>query len=277
MAQTRQEAEEALRAIMERRIFGDAGGRVVIEDFLAGEELSILAFTDGKRLLCLASSQDHKRAYDGDSGPNTGGMGAYSPCPLISESDLEALAAKMLLPVIRGLASEGVPYTGLIYAGLMLTPDGPFVLEYNCRFGDPEAQAVLVRMDQDLVPLLFDVARGDLRQQRLPWKAQSSVTVVLASRGYPGSYETGFPICGLERLSGRREVVVFHAGTKRSLSGEMLTAGGRVLNVTALGENLAEAREKAYAAVREIKFEGMVFRQDIGKKGLEKIRPVACF
>jgi phosphoribosylamine--glycine ligase len=270
IARSREEGERACHAIMEERVFGDAGNRILIEDFLTGEELSILAFTDGENVLPLASSQDHKRAFDGDEGPNTGGMGAYSPCPLVSDRGLHEIAERTIAPVIRGLRSEGIAYQGLIYAGLMMTAGGPFVLEYNVRFGDPETQAILMRLEEDIVPLLAETARGELSRKSLRWKTDWAVTVVLASSGYPGSYPTGFEIRGLERLRGREDLAVFHAGTKAGASGKVVTAGGRVLNVTALGHSLEEARSKVYEACRVIECEGLFYRKDIGEKALTK-------
>jgi len=260
-------AEEGVRAvtqILDEKIFGQAGKKIVIEEFLKGEELSILAFSDGKNIVPLASSQDHKRVGEHDHGPNTGGMGAYSPCPLVNEKELKELAAKTIQPVISGLFSEGMEYRGLIYAGLMLTDRGPFVLEYNVRFGDPEAQAVLTRLDEDLVPILMEAVTGKLRRDRLLWKPQSSMTVVLASAGYPGVYATGFPISGLAEAGSIKDVIVFHAGTRRNAAGQVVTAGGRVLNVTAWGDSLQEAHASAYEAVKKIHFDGMFCRKDIG-------------
>ncbi len=264
VADSAEEGVKAVTQILDEKIFGEAGKKIVIEEFLKGEELSILAFSDGKNIVPLASSQDHKRVGDHDHGPNTGGMGAYSPCPLVNEKELKELAAKTIQPVISGLFSEGMEYRGLIYAGLMLTDRGPFVLEYNVRFGDPEAQAVLTRLDEDLVPILMEVATGKLRRDRLLWKPQSSMTVVLASAGYPGVYATGFPISGLAEAGSIKDVIVFHAGTRRNAAGQVVTAGGRVLNVTAWGDSLQEAQTRAYEAVKKIHFDGMFCRKDIG-------------
>ncbi len=274
IVRTREEGVRAVVEILDEKIFGEAGQEIIIEDFLEGEELSILAFTDGKSVLPLPASQDHKRAFDNDEGPNTGGMGAYSPCPIVADDELEDLARKTIQPVIDGLRSEGVVYRGLIYAGLMRTLRNSStewnVLEYNIRFGDPEAQVVLARLDEDIVPILAEVARGRLERKKLKLnlKPQSALTVVLASQGYPGSYETGFPISGLDKLSRKKDVFLFHAGTKRVPSKGVVTAGGRVLNVTAMGNSLREARDRAYEAVNQIEFQGMFFRRDIGWRSL---------
>jgi len=267
VASTCEEALAAVRQFMNEKILGDSGAKLIIEECLFGEELSVLAFTDGKKIVPLATSQDHKRAFDNDQGPNTGGMGAYSPCPFVEESDLPSLVDQTIAPLIRGLSAEGIEYRGVIYAGLMLTERGPFVLEYNVRFGDPETQAVLARMEDDLVPILMDIASGNLRADHLNFKPQASLSVVLASLGYPGSYGKGFPILGLEDLG--KEVVVFHAGTKKDDSGKIVTAGGRVLNVTALGNSLRDAYERAYRAVKKIQCENLFFRRDIGLRGIQ--------
>ncbi len=271
VAMTHEEASKAITDALENKIFGEAGNQVVVEEFLQGEELSILAFTDGKKVLPLASSQDHKKAFDNDEGPNTGGMGAYSPCPFADEDGTETLVDKTIRPLIEGLRKEGVEYRGLIYAGLMLTEKGPFVLEYNVRFGDPEAEAVIPRLDEDIVPILLEVADGKLSRNKLRWKCQASVTVVLASQGYPGHYSNGFPVTGLEKFSNKKDILIFHAGTKKDASKGVVTAGGRVLDVTALGSSLQEARYKVYGAVTEIHFQGCFFRKDIGWRALTKV------
>lgn len=268
VAESSHEAVKAVSQMLDEKVFGDAGREIMVEEFLQGDELSILAFSDGKKIVPLASSQDHKRVGDSDQGPNTGGMGAYSPCPLVNDKDLKELADKTILPVITGLHAEGKEYRGLIYAGLMLTEKGPYVLEYNVRFGDPEAQVVLSRLDEDLVPILMEVANGQLRRDRLLWKPQHALTVVVASGGYPGNYATGFPISGLEEAGAVKDVTVFHAGTRHDSHGQVVTAGGRVLNVTALGDTLQDAQAKAYEAVKKIKFDGMFCRKDIGWRAL---------
>lgn len=259
-------AEEAV-AILEdffgKKVFGEAGTRVVIEEYLEGPEVSILALTDGKTVIPLSSAQDHKRVGDDDQGPNTGGMGAYSPYPLLLDPDVEDLVSASVTPLVEGLSREGIVYRGILYAGLMLTEYGPKVLEYNVRFGDPEAEAVLPRMKSDLVPLLFACADGKLGEVPCQWHSNASMTVVLASGGYPGTFEKNFQIHGIEKAEAAG-AWVFQAGTSRNEAGHLVTAGGRVLAVTALGETLLDAREKVYSAVSEIHFEKMHFRRDIG-------------
>jgi phosphoribosylamine--glycine ligase len=272
VCETSQDAIAALNSIMTEKAHGDAGKKVVIEQKLEGEEVSILAFSDGVKIIPLASSQDHKRAYDYDRGPNTGGMGAYSPCPFVSDEKFNEIIDLAVRPMIRGMASEGMPYRGLIYAGLMLTKDGPKVLEYNCRFGDPEAQVVLPRMKSDLLPILMEIASGSLSSETLEWHDKACVTVVIASGGYPGFYHTGFPITGLESAGQREDTFVFHAGTTLNDKNQIVSAGGRVLTVTALGENLKTAHDKAYYAVGKIHFEGSFHRHDIGKRAMEVLR-----
>lgn len=271
VASSQEEGLQAIAQILEQGVFGEAGRQILIEDCLKGEELSILAFSDGQKVVPLASSQDHKRLRDRDDGPNTGGMGAYSPCPMIHEEDLHRLVQETVDPVIRGLAQEGIPYRGLIYAGLMLTDQGPYVLEYNVRFGDPELQAVLPRLDEDLVPILLEVIEGRLTHKQLRWKRESALTVVLASEGYPGKYSVGFPIDGLESGARNEGVVVFHAGTQRNASQRVVTNGGRVLNVTGMGASLQEAHDRAYDAVSHIRFQGMYYRRDIGWRAFTKV------
>ena len=251
-----------------KEILGDSGKRVVIEECLRGEELSILALTDGKNVLPLASSQDHKRAFEGDQGPNTGGMGAYSPCPFVKEDEITSVVEQSVTPLIQGLAKEGIVYRGLLYAGLILTEQGPFVLEYNVRFGDPETQAVLPRLKSDLLPILLEIAQGELKTHSLEWDERFAVTVVMASKGYPGHYEKGLPIKGFKDAR-NKGCLVFHAGT--SLKGkEVVNSGGRVLAVTGLGESLKEAAEKAYQGVDEIKFSNSFCRRDIAKRMYER-------
>jgi phosphoribosylamine--glycine ligase len=256
------EAEEALRAALVERAFGQSGETVVIEERLEGPELSLLGFSDGRTVIPLLTARDHKAAYDGDKGPNTGGMGAFAPVPGVEEA--ERLADLTLRPIIAALARRGTPYVGVLYAGLMLTKDGPRVLEYNCRLGDPEAQVILPLLETDLLALLDACLAGSLDDVRLRWREGSAVTVVLASGGYPGAYRTGFPIHGLEAAAALPDVLVFHAGTKRQGDG-IVTAGGRVLNVTACGRTLRDALARAYEGVRCISFEGMHYRRDIGR------------
>jgi phosphoribosylamine--glycine ligase len=261
------EAERALVEAMAERRFGDAGARVVVEERLAGEEVSYYAVTDGERIATLAAAQDHKRALDGDRGENTGGMGACSPAPVLSEAAEKRVLEEVVHPAIRGLSAEGMPYTGVLYAGLMLDAGGaPRVVEFNVRFGDPETQALVVRMEGDLVPLLDGAARGRLdRAAPLGWQ-DAAVCVVIAAGGYPRDFERGKPIAGLEEAEREEGVVVFHAGTRRRSDGRFESAGGRVLGVTARGATLALARRRAYAACDRIRFDAMHLRRDIAAR-----------
>jgi phosphoribosylamine---glycine ligase len=266
IAQNPWEAGLAIHEIMDARKFGDAGNRVLIEEFLTGEECSIHALVDGKDYLLFPSAQDHKRALDGDQGLNTGGMGTFSPAAkLVTPEIEERIHREVLVPFIAGLEKDGLDYRGMLFPGLMITADGPKVLEFNCRFGDPETQVLLTRLDSDLVELLEATIDGRLADVQARWKADAAVCVILASGGYPGSYASGKPISGLDRVADG--ITVFHAGTKRD-GDKTVTAGGRVLGVTALAADLPAAREKAYAAVEEIAFEGRQFRRDIAVKGL---------
>ncbi|NLT98839.1 MAG: phosphoribosylamine--glycine ligase [Christensenellaceae bacterium] len=262
ICQTVKEAQAALDDIMQKRVFGDAGSRVVIEEYMTGPEVSVLAFCDGKTILPMASAQDHKRAYDNDQGPNTGGMGAFSPSPKYTDAVRAEVEEKIIRRTLDALKREGEEFKGVLYFGLMLTGDGPKVLEYNARFGDPEAQAVLPRMKNDLLDMMDAVIDGRLHEVTLEWDERSAVCVVLASGGYPGSYPKGLPISGLEQV---KDAIVFHAGTARQTGG-YVTAGGRVLGVTAMGKDIAEARLKAYSEAEKISFEGMHYRRDIGVK-----------
>ncbi len=266
IAQNPWEAGLAIHEIMDARKFGDAGNRVLIEEFLTGEECSIHALVDGKDYLLFPSAQDHKRALDGDQGLNTGGMGTFSPAAkLVTPEIEERIHREVLVPFIAGLEKDGLDYRGMLFPGLMITADGPKVLEFNCRFGDPETQVLLTRLESDLVELLEATIDGRLADVQARWKADAAVCVILASGGYPGSYASGKPISGLDRVADG--ITVFHAGTKRD-GDKTVTAGGRVLGVTALAADLPAAREKAYAAVEEIAFEGRQFRRDIAVKGL---------
>jgi phosphoribosylamine--glycine ligase len=262
VAADREEAVRAVESMLVDRAFGPAGDRILIEEHLEGAEVSVLALTDGETVVPLAPAQDFKRAFDGDRGPNTGGMGAYSPVPAVDDATARWISAEILEPTVAALAAEGVPYRGVLYAGLMLTADGPKVLEFNARFGDPEAQAVLPRLDVDLAGTLLACAEGRLGEAKVAWRPEACVTVVLASGGYPGSYETGFPIEGLEAGGKSDRVAVFHAGTARR-DGRVVTAGGRVLAVSALGTDLADARARAYGAASLVSFEGSHRRGDI--------------
>ena len=270
IAQTRAEAEAAIRSMLVENVFGAAGAEVLIEEFLEGEEASILALVDGTHIAMLPSSQDHKRVNDGDQGPNTGGMGAYSPAPVVTPELLPEIRARVLEPVVAELRRRGIVYRGVLYAGLMIGRNGPQVLEFNCRFGDPETQVVLPRLEGDLIPLLEACIDGTLDPAQVKLLPGACATVVLASGGYPGHYAKGLPILGLEEAV-RREpaAVVFHAGTTVN-QGAVVTAGGRVLNVTARGATLREAVDRAYTAVSAIRFEGMHYRKDIAHRALER-------
>jgi len=267
VARSEEEAIAAVDTCMMDAAFGEAGRTVVVEEFLDGEEASFLAFTDGKVILPLASSQDHKPIFDGDQGPNTGGMGAYSPAPVVTPEVHRTIVGKVLEPLVAGMERDGCPYRGILYAGLMIKNGVPKVLEFNVRFGDPEAQPLLALLKSDLVPVLLACARGDLAGVELEWHDKAAVCVVMASGGYPGSYRKGFEIFGLEEASRLKDLVVFHAGT-RAQDGKIVNSGGRVLGVTGLGATVAAAIEKAYAGVRSIRWEGAQFRTDIGKKAL---------
>jgi len=267
VAQGREEAVAAVDLIMAERAFGEAGDRVVIEEFLAGEEASFLAFTDGATVLPLPSSQDHKAIFDGDRGPNTGGMGAYSPAPVVTPELHAQVMAEVMLPTVRAMAAEGYPYKGILYAGLMIKDGRAKVLEFNCRFGDPEAQPLLMRLNTDLVEVVEAVIDGRLDTINLAIDPRPTVCVVMAAGGYPGSYEKGRVISGIAAAGKLDGVQVFHAGTTLK-DGQVVTAGGRVLGVTAIAENLGAAIAKAYEAVGRISWEGCQYRKDIGQKAL---------
>jgi len=263
------EAENAINEIMRWRTFGEAGDRLVIEEFLDGEEVSFMALTDGETVLPLASSQDHKRAFDGDTGPNTGGMGAYSPAPVLTPALHDRIMREIMEPVVAALAERKIVYTGVLYAGLMITADGPKVLEFNCRFGDPECQALLLRFTGDLAAVMDATARGRLAGTRLDWDPRPAVCVVLAAEGYPGNYERGKVITGLDAVREWRDGMVCHAGTQRR-DGQVVTNGGRVLGVTALGRDVTAAVAEAYRAVDRIHWDGMHCRRDIGRRAMER-------
>jgi phosphoribosylamine---glycine ligase len=267
ICKTVEEAIRWARQILTDRLFGEAGKRLVVEEYLVGEEASYIALTDGKAILPLASSQDHKAIFDGDEGPNTGGMGAYSPAPVVTEEVHERILARVLRPLIQGMGEEGRPYKGAIYAGLMIHGGQPKVLEFNARFGDPETQPMLMRMKGDLVPILEACMNGSLSTCRIEWDPRPAVCVVMASKGYPGDYEKGQAIKGLEEVSRMEDVFVFHAGTARR-DDQVVTSGGRVLGVTGLGEDIPRAIEKTYQAVKKISWEGVQYRTDIGRKAL---------
>ena len=264
ICETPGEARAGVREIMEVKKFGDAGSRMVIEEFLTGREISVLAFVDGKTIRPMASAMDHKRAGDGDTGPNTGGMGNFSPSPFYTEEVDRFCREHIYQPTVDAMAAEGRPFKGVIFFGLILTPDGPKVLEYNARFGDPEAQVVLPRMETDLVDVAEACIDGTLDRMELTFAKDACLCVVLASDGYPVSYEKGFPIGGLETFADKTDEFVFHAGTRFGEDGSILTNGGRVLAVTALAPTLTEARSKAYAAAERVTFANKYMRHDIG-------------
>lgn len=269
VAMTEKEAMDAVDDIMGDHKFGEAGARVVLEEFMDGEEASLLAFTDGKIVVPMIASQDHKRVNDGDEGPNTGGMGAYAPAPVMTEALRIKAEETVLKPVIAALEKEGRPYSGCLYAGLMIKGDSIKVVEFNCRFGDPETQVVLPLLDSDLPTIMLACATGTLEPSMVKWSDKAAVCVVMASGGYPVAYESGKEIHGLEEAGAMDGVAVFHAGTKEK-DGKIVTAGGRVLGVTALGDTIAEAKDRAYEAVEKIDFEGAHYRRDIAWRALKR-------
>lgn len=262
-----EQAHAAVNQIMGDKVFKDAGNEIVIEEYLAGEEMSILAISDGNDYVLLETSQDHKRIFDDDLGPNTGGMGAYSPAPLGTKELLSEIRETVIGPTIEGMKGEGAPFKGVLYAGLMITDKGVFVLEYNVRLGDPEAQAVLPRLESDLLQLMIDASNGGLGGVTLKWSDKTAVCVVIASGGYPGKYENGFEIKGLQEAA--KDALVFHAGTKIK-ENKIVTAGGRVLGVTSLGDGILDTIKKVYVSVEKISFDHCFFRRDIGAKALKK-------
>ncbi|SDF85342.1 phosphoribosylamine--glycine ligase [Onishia taeanensis] len=270
VAMTVAEAEAAIRDMLEANAFGDAGARVVIEEFLDGEEASFIVMVDGEHVLPMATSQDHKRAGDGDTGPNTGGMGAYSPAPVVTEAVYQRIMDEVILPTVKGMAAEGHPYTGFLYAGLMIDKSGiPKVIEYNCRFGDPETQPIMMRLESDLAALCLAGSQGTLDRETIEWDKRPAVGVVLAAGGYPGSYRKGDVIDGIEAAedTGCR---VFHAGTTQDDQGRVATSGGRVLCVTALGDTVANAQALAYEGVAAIDWQDMSYRRDIGFRAIAR-------
>ncbi len=269
IAQTENEAVSAVRDMLCGNAFGDAGSRVVIEEFLTGEEASFLAITDGKIVIPLASAQDHKAIFDNDQGPNTGGMGAYSPAPVVTPEVHQKAMEQVVQRAVDGMAAEGCPYQGILYAGLMIKDGEVKTLEFNARFGDPECQPLLMRMKSDLVPLLIAVADKDLSGQKIEWNEQAAVCVVMAAEGYPGDYPKGDVIAGIEAASELDGVTVFHAGTVEQ-DGHIVTAGGRVLGVTGLGNGVSEAIKRAYLGVEKISWRGLQYRKDIGRKALQR-------
>jgi phosphoribosylamine--glycine ligase len=271
---SREEAHGAVGRIMGERIFGDAGNTIIIEERLTGEETSVIAVAAGEHYVMLPPAQDHKPIFDGDEGPNTGGMGAYCPAPVANRDVLGQVERTVLKRIVKGLRREGIDYRGVIYAGLMINQAGAFVIEFNARFGDPETQCMVPAIDADLGDLLVSAARGDLGRTRRIKAARWAVSVVLASGGYPGGYDKGKRISGVEEASAAEDITVFHAGTERLEGGELVTSGGRVLAVTGTGGTLREARRKAYDASRLIEFDGMQMRTDIGVRGLARLRRV---
>ncbi len=271
VCETLPQAEAALEESMKKKVFGDAGSKVVIEEFLEGEEASILAFVDGETIVPMVSAQDHKRVFDGDQGPNTGGMGSYSPAPVVTEKLNEEILEKILKPTVAALKRLGIIYKGVLYAGLMITKEGPKVIEYNCRFGDPETQVVLPRLKTDFVNICMAVAQGKLSHLKVEWNEEQAACVVMASQGYPSSYPKGKVIEGLEKAAQNPDTYVFHAGTALE-GGKVVTSGGRVLCVTGVGKTLQKAIEKAYGAVKEIRFDGAHYRKDIAWRALKSNR-----
>jgi len=261
------EAKNALKAVFEAKIFGEAGSQVVIEEFMSGQEASVLAITDGKDFVCLPAAQDHKRVYDADEGPNTGGMGAYAPTPFYTREIADQVQQDIIKPLIKGLQEENIDFKGVIYAGLMLTNEGPKVVEFNVRFGDPEIEAILPLIDSDLIDLFFAAIDGTIKDFSLKIKDQACLTVVAASDGYPQDYKKGYPIEGLDSITGEMGVV-FHAGTSLQ-DDQIVTNGGRVLAVTACGDDLAKAKTNCYKLIKNINFKGMHYRTDIGAKALK--------
>ena len=261
------EAVEAIHQIMDDKIFGESGSRIIIEERLEGQEVSLLAFTDGTTVLPMEAAQDHKAVFDGDTGPNTGGMGAYSPAPVFTPELKQQVIDQIMVPAVNGMRADGIPYQGVLYAGLMITSNGPKTLEFNARFGDPETQPLMMRMQSDIVPIMEACTDGTLQSCSLEWKPETAVCVVMASEGYPGSYAKGRPIRGIDQANSLPGVTVFHAGTKQT-GDDIVTSGGRVLGVTALGGNVERAIEKAYQAVGKIQWQGAQFRKDIGQKAL---------
>ena len=266
------EAVRAVESMMLDRLYGAAGQRIVIEEFMEGEEASILTLCDGTRAFYLASSQDHKRIYDGDEGPNTGGMGAYAPAPVVTGEVMGKVDELIVQPTLAGMAEEGFPYRGCLYVGLMISRGEPRVVEFNCRFGDPETQAVLPLLDGDLFELLRAASEGEIGDLEIKNRRGSSCCVVMASKGYPGSYEKGKPVYGLTDLEALEDLYAFHAGTGKNGRGHIVTTGGRVLGITALAETIEEAVKRAYAGAEKVQFENRYFRRDIGHRAVNRGR-----
>lgn len=270
VAMTLQEAEDAIKDMLAGNAFGNAGSRVVIEEFLDGEEASFIVMVDGENVLPMATSQDHKRVGDKDTGPNTGGMGAYSPAPVVTAEIHDRVMQEVIYPTVRGMAAEGNPYTGFLYAGLMIDAAGtPKVIEYNCRFGDPETQPIMMRMQSDLVELCFAAIDGKLDQMESKWDPRASIGIVLAAGGYPADYAKGDVISGLTQQEVEGEKI-FHAGTANNAAGDVVTNGGRVLCATALGNSVSEAQQRAYALAKQVSWNGMFYRNDIGYRAIAR-------
>jgi phosphoribosylamine--glycine ligase len=270
IANSLSEADKALSDIMEARVFGSAGDRVVIDEYLSGWEVSLIAFTDGKVVSPMVPACDYKKIGEGDQGPNTGGMGSYSPPGFFSAQMTEKVTKDILLPTVKAMAKEGLPYKGVLYAGLMIVDGKPVVLEFNARFGDPETQVILPLLKSDLVDILMAVVQGNLDRLKIGWSPEACVGVVMASGGYPGSYKTGFPIEGMGNTD--KDVLVFHAGTRVGSDGVIYTDGGRVLTVAGVGRDMAEAREKVYRNIRNIYFEDRYYRKDIALREIDRIK-----
>ena len=262
-----QSALSTIRTMMVEKIFGQAGSRVVVEDFLEGEEITILAFTDGETIFPMLSSQDHKKIFEGDRGPNTGGMGAYAPTTIVDDRMMGRIYDEILEPTVAGLQKEGRTFKGILYAGLMITDRGPKVMEFNCRFGDPETQVILPLLKSDLAEIILSIVEGELSLQEVEWRDHFAVCVVVASAGYPGKYEKNKEVFGLNKVKQMEDVLTFHAGTKKQ-GGRIFTNGGRVLGVTATDKSMGKAIQKAYSAVNKIEFEGIQYRKDIGYRAI---------
>lgn len=270
LAETTQEAEAAVQDMLAGNKFGDAGARVVIEEFLVGEEASFIVMADGQNILPMVTSQDHKARNNGDTGPNTGGMGAYTPAPVVTRKLHDRIMSEVIRPTIDGMAKDGIPYTGFLYAGIMITQDGtPKVLEFNCRFGDPETQPIMMRLQSDLPQLCLAALAGKLDTVTAKWDSRAALGVVMAAEGYPDNYRKGDPIQGIDQANSA-DLKVFHAGTKIEANGDITTSGGRVLCVTALGENVTQAQARAYEGVAQITWQGAYYRTDIGHRALSR-------
>ncbi len=269
IAKSMNSARKAIDDIMIKRIFGAAGENIIIEEYLDGEEVSVICITDGDDFVLLPSAQDHKRLYDNDKGPNTGGMGAYSPVPFFNESLREKVINRIIKPIINALVREGIKYTGVLYAGLMIKKENPYVLEFNCRFGDPETQPIMMRVNSDIVDIMLSALEGKLSRIAIKCDDKPAICVVMASRGYPGEYKKGLEINGLDKVRELNDVVVFHAGTALK-DGRIVTAGGRVLSVTGVGNDISSAIDVTYKAVNMLTWEGVHFRKDIGRKAIRK-------